>query len=294
MEWLRQISPRIRLCGNGHFGKGIINPGRVICDHEYFVFEEGHGALVIDGVTYQCPERSFIIIPSGIQHISYAYSDTVLLRWGHFDWTPITYPNDPVTFYEPISPDPNLFRSAPEFIPDGVLHGSVSDPLVFVLLRQLEMRMKSEDEFERMLLSPIVLELFLRLLYSRKISKGASGKISFYYAEEVRLRLTKFANESVLDASPLEEVLRIDGYSYSRQERLFKEEFGITPHQYVTILRVERIRQLLKEGRMTVSQIADEMGFNDLAYFSRYVKKHLGGSPRRMRDILIQNKSGTG
>ncbi|NOY74420.1 MAG: helix-turn-helix transcriptional regulator [Kiritimatiellaeota bacterium] len=103
------------------------------------------------------------------------------------------------------------------------------------------------------------------------------------------MRLTKIANEPVADSLPLEEILRIDGYSYSRQERLFKEEFGITPHQYVTLLRVERIRQLLREGQTTISCIADEMGFNDLAYFSRYVKKHLGDSPRRMREILTRN-----
>lgn len=266
-----------------HFGKGVVNPWRIISDHEYFVFEEGHGALIIDGVTYQCPEKSFIIIPSGRRHISYAYSDTVLLHWAHFDWTPIVYPNDPMTFFDPTSPDPSLFRSAPDFIPDRVFHGIVSDTQVFLLLKELSIRMKSDDDFERMLLSPIALELFLRLLSPRRRFKHTIAENAHFAAEKIRLRLTRIANEPVDKSFPLEQTLRIDGYSYSRQERLFKEEFGITPHRYVTLLRVERIRQFLQENTMTISDIADEMGFNDLAYFSRYVKKHLGESPRRIR-----------
>ena len=39
----------------------------------------------------------------------------------------------------------------------------------------------------------------------------------------------------------------------------------------------------LNENRLSISQIADEMNFTSLGYFSRYCKKHLNMSPTRFR-----------
>ena len=266
-----------------YFGKGVINPWRVISDYEYFVFETGEGALIIDGITYPCPEKSFIIIPCGKRHISYAYSNSVLLHWGHFDWVPTETELNPVTFMEPTVPEPAHFRFAPEFMPRKIFHGPVIDPQVFVLLHQFSIRINSEDNFDRLLISATAIELFLRLLYPRKSGRHVAPKNTFSAAEEIRLHLTKIAHDPMSLTLPLEQLLAVDGYSYSRQERLFKEVFSVTPHQYITLLRVERIKQLLNDPTLTISDIADQMGFNDLAYFSRFVTRHLGSSPTNFR-----------
>jgi len=39
----------------------------------------------------------------------------------------------------------------------------------------------------------------------------------------------------------------------------------------------------LKNSSLSISQIADEMGFGSLTYFSHYVRKHLGMSPKEFR-----------
>ena len=282
MKWLNKISPRIRHGGCRYFSKGIINPWRIISDHEYFIFEEGSGALIINGIDYPCPEKSFIIIPPGKRHISYAYSNSVLLHWGHFDWIPTNSQDSLQTFMEPASPDADKFNHAPEFIPDKIICGKISDSQIFVLLQQLEMKLKSESNFEQMLTSVTALELFLRLFLQDSHSRRKKKSDTYSSAEELRLHLTSIAHEPMDKMIPLEQNLRIGGYSYSRQERIFKKAFGITPHQYITLLRVERIKQMLNDKTMTISDIADEMGFRDLAYFSRYVSKHLGASPRNL------------
>lgn len=135
-----------------------------------------------------------------------------------------------------------------------------------------------------MLVSATALEFFIRLLSPKKHSRRSAGKNRYSSAEDIRLYLTKIAHEPMNKTPPLDQALAREGYSYSRQERFFKEEFGITPHQYITLLRVERIKQLLNDQTLMISDIADEMGFNDLAYFSRFVSKHLGSSPRKIRE----------
>lgn len=283
MDWLDKMSPRIHHGGYRHFSEGIINPWRVISDHEYFVFEEGYGALIIDGRTYSCPERSYIIIPSGKRHISYAYSKEILLHWAHFDWVPKEYQHSAQTFMEPTIPDPACLRPAPDFVPAKVLHGRIESSRVFVLLRKLSSGINSDNAFERKLTSATALELFLRLLSPSSIVRKTAGTSSYSAAEDIRGQLTEIANCSMAASPSLEQALSIGGYSYSRQERIFREVFGITPHQYVTSLRVERIRHLLNESTLTIGDISDKMGFKDPAYFSRFVTKHFGLPPRDLR-----------
>lgn len=280
MKWLNYISPRIKSSGCREFKKGIINPWRVISDHEYFIFEKGQGALIIDDIEYICQEKSFIIIPPGKRHISYAYSDSILLHWGHFDWVPMEQLSSSLMFIEPTIPDSKEFIHAPKFIPKKILFDKIIDLRVFVLLQQLEMELKYDNSLEEMLKSVTLLEIFLRIFSRRIISKRVTQPNLYSSGEEIRLHLTMIAHEPMDKIISLEHSLRIGGYSYSRQERVFKKVFKIIPYQYITLLRVERIRKMFNDKNMTISDIADTMGFRDLAYFSRYVTKHLGYPPR--------------
>ncbi|HEU4470701.1 MAG TPA: AraC family transcriptional regulator [Flavisolibacter sp.] len=63
--------------------------------------------------------------------------------------------------------------------------------------------------------------------------------------------------------------------------RLFKSTVGIAPHQFVLQLKLERSKQLIRSGKMSLTEIAYELGFNDQAHFSNAFKKSLGISPRQ-------------
>lgn len=72
-------------------------------------------------------------------------------------------------------------------------------------------------------------------------------------------------------------------YDYVR--KLFKKETGLTPHEYLTSLRMERASKILLSGMsnrystVTISQIAEACGFAEPLYFSRVFKKYFGASP---------------
>lgn len=46
------------------------------------------------------------------------------------------------------------------------------------------------------------------------------------------------------------------------------------------------IREYLENPTLSIAQIAEEMNFTTLSYFSRYVTRHLGMSPRAYRESL--------
>ncbi|HBE36619.1 MAG TPA: hypothetical protein DD990_36360 [Cyanobacteria bacterium UBA11368] len=48
-------------------------------------------------------------------------------------------------------------------------------------------------------------------------------------------------------------IAQLSPYHFSRA---FKQSTGISPHQYVIQCRVERAKQLLRQGKMSISEIA--------------------------------------
>ena len=63
--------------------------------------------------------------------------------------------------------------------------------------------------------------------------------------------------------------------------RVFKAEWGMTPHQYLTVCRLRAADKLLSAGTLTVSQIADLTGFCSPSHFVNTYKKYYGTTPAR-------------
>lgn len=71
------------------------------------------------------------------------------------------------------------------------------------------------------------------------------------------------------------------GYSYFR--KMFKQYTGIAPVQYHLDLKVRRAREMLIATHMSIKEIAFELGFHSVHYFSRFFKKKTGVSPSEIR-----------
>ncbi|MDX5378716.1 MAG: AraC family transcriptional regulator [Halomonas sp.] len=62
--------------------------------------------------------------------------------------------------------------------------------------------------------------------------------------------------------------------------RLFRQQFGITPHQYVLSCRVNAARSALEAGAAP-SEVAFRYGFTDLSHFNRRFKRIYGKTPHQ-------------
>jgi len=69
------------------------------------------------------------------------------------------------------------------------------------------------------------------------------------------------------------------GFSESHFRMLFKEITGFTATQYVNDIRIQKAKELLLSGQVTVTEVGKLTGFSDLYYFSRLFKKVTGVSP---------------
>lgn len=67
--------------------------------------------------------------------------------------------------------------------------------------------------------------------------------------------------------------------------RYFKAEIGYTPQVYLSKLRMARACALLRENRLSVSEIAAQLGFYDGMYFSKVFKRHYSMTPTEYRRL---------
>lgn len=96
-------------------------------------------------------------------------------------------------------------------------------------------------------------------------------------------RMTKvlhYLNTSYLEKIELEKVAGIANLHPSAFCRFFKEKTGKSLSEYVNNMRLSYACRLLLEGKLSVSQICYECGFNNISNFNRSFKKRTTYTPK--------------
>lgn len=65
--------------------------------------------------------------------------------------------------------------------------------------------------------------------------------------------------------------------------RVFHKEMGITLWSYISILRLEKSKNLLTYTSLSIKEIAENCGFSNSAYFCNCFKKYFNLSPNEIR-----------
>lgn len=72
--------------------------------------------------------------------------------------------------------------------------------------------------------------------------------------------------------------------SRSRFYDYYREFFNSSPKQDILNMRMEAAQVLLSDKSKTTTQIAQEVGFENVEHFTRYYKKHFGTTPRYKKE----------
>lgn len=121
---------------------------------------------------------------------------------------------------------------------------------------------------------------------TRNVSTKADEK-----ANHIISKAKAFIDRNFNRELTLEEVSRevhVSPYYFSK---LFKEQSGENYINYLTMRRIETAKQLLRDGRLNVKSICNEVGYNDPNYFSRLFKRFEGMTPTEYRDQVTKEAS---
>jgi len=103
-------------------------------------------------------------------------------------------------------------------------------------------------------------------------------------------RARRFIDESYhlpIDLDQISDAACLSRYHFLR---LFRRAFNRTPHQYLTERRIERAKELLSSGKLTVTDVCFEVGFESLGSFSSLFHKHVGYPPIAYRALAYERR----
>ncbi|MEO9967696.1 MAG: AraC family transcriptional regulator [Reichenbachiella sp.] len=155
------------------------------------------------------------------------------------------------------------FRNHP--LVDPVLQSKVSS---FVFLLNMSRTHEAESMLTEWLTELIVKQTSLDIKFSNQSTKKLTSVREFIY--------DNFQKNLTLDQ--MAEISCLSPFYFSRQ---FKNQYGLTPFQYLRNVRVEKAKEVLKAK--SISQTALEVGFFDHSHFLRNFKKIEGTTPSQYR-----------
>ena len=86
-------------------------------------------------------------------------------------------------------------------------------------------------------------------------------------------------SENIHKKLSLEDLATMVHISVPYLYKLFQEHLGTSPGKYIAKIRIEECKVLLREGRLTMGQIAEQMGYSSQQQFSRQFSAICGISP---------------
>lgn len=123
----------------------------------------------------------------------------------------------------------------------------------------------------------IKLEAFLiELLRTTKASSRFKNDI---HSEKNYEEISAYINNNFNQKISLNDLCAIFGTNKTTLCRKFREMYGMTIVNYINHLRIKQSKVLLREGELSISQIATMVGFDSVHYFSKTFKKSENKSP---------------
>lgn len=163
-------------------------------------------------------------------------------------------------------------------------HFAKPDPLIHQIGLALKAQLATPCAGDRLYAESAATMLSVHLLqhYSthRHNLQGREGGLS-----RRKLQWTiEYMNAHLAENLSLKAIAHKVGISQYHFCRLFKQSTGLTPHQYLIQQRVERAKQLLLEGKLSIAEVAQAVGFCDQSRLSQYLKRLTGLTPRQLQN----------
>lgn len=155
-------------------------------------------------------------------------------------------------------------------------HGAILDAI-----RQLDGLYQEKPQGFELQAMGILFELWQALFAASRGNVNPSGASDPHIP--ILRRMLEYIRTHYTERITLSEIAAAGGVCRSSCCQLFKKHLGRTPNDYLNSYRLERSVALLREGALTVTEIADRCGFNSSSYFTEFFTGRMGCTPSAFR-----------
>ena len=119
------------------------------------------------------------------------------------------------------------------------------------------------------------------IAYNTLLQLGMEYKRSFYPISLANA--VSFLENNIHNTLPLNTICESLGISQSTLNRLFRKYLGMAPVEYFINQKMLAAKEMLKNDKLSIKEIAESLGYSNQLYFSTEFRKRNGTSPREFR-----------
>lgn len=250
---------------------GYSFPGESHAYYELTYVDRGTLQTEINGTSYEVKERELIIYGPDQFH-------NQKIREG----SSCSY----VTVLFELEPENSHF----EFLLNKVFPYSKK---IHTLMKTLVNESSTFTPYMDSLLLCLFQEIIIRLLQSEYVTSEPDKKPTTdarqHYHDELLEQILTYIDETIYEPITVGEICQKFSMSRSSLQILFNENLNQTPKKYINELKLEKSRQLISEGRYTISEIALMLGFNSIHYFSRAFTQKYNMAPTEYSKTIFKS-----
>ncbi|MCP6690832.1 AraC family transcriptional regulator [Pseudomonas donghuensis] len=142
-----------------------------------------------------------------------------------------------------------------------------------------------DEPGERLLTSSLAHEILDHALLSQ-VGLRQGLRLKGGLAAHQRRQLREYVEGHLDQPLSLGELAALCNLSEYHFARMFRESFGLPPHQYLLARRLAKARQLLRHGQLPLGEVALLCGFASASHFSNRFRQALGATPGTYRTAL--------
>ncbi|MDI4649275.1 AraC family transcriptional regulator [Cohnella hashimotonis] len=282
--WMHTVSPFVRAVKVSE--SAALYGEWIDYDHVFTYVEQGEADFILNGVKYAVKEGDLLLMPSFMPHIIRSASDIPLIQWVcHFD---LYYDKERSTWRE-LGTMTDRQRAVAEketalasIVPIAHVRPQDRFELKRRLMTMLQVHADGGGPHGSLLLKALCTELLYAFFKCQAEGQGREGKMtrSWVSIEKSLAYINKRYGDPQLDNAGIGAQA---GISANHLCALFKDQLKTTVHKYVTHVRIEQAKLRMLESRLTLTQIAEDVGFSGIHPFSRAFKASVGVTPSEFR-----------
>ncbi|MDO3411853.1 AraC family transcriptional regulator [Saccharibacillus sp. CPCC 101409] len=277
-----RLSPNVRIAWN-HRVRRMKLKSRIIFDYELLYVEKGELTVRLERETVLAGPGTILLFKPGLEHEFLRSDGECWMPHIHFD----------ALYYEDYEEVPIGFKQRHEYseremkwLRPDVLGSVFEFPSVFRIgnhgevhqaLMQLIHAYERRDADYPLIQKSLVLRI-LHLLQTG-LRSGRDGSLGRH--RPAMERAASYIAEHYSETIALETLSKQSCLSVHHFSRIFKAVFDVSPHQFHIRCRIEKAKELMAFSPMSLSSIAEQVGYGNVYAFSKAFKRIEGISPSR-------------